>query len=270
MTPRLLATVASMSARRLMSYRADFWLLTVFGFLAQIGIAYYLWGSIYQATGRGVIAGYTMQGMMLYYVLATLVGKIVQTTGGEGTFSTDIYDGSLSRYLVYPTNYFLFKFAGRAGETLPAVIQFAAFALVSWALIDVPDPVPITPARLLMFLASLAMAFTLVIAISCPIEAVAFWADNVWSLNVMVRFMIQLLGGSLLPLALFPGWARELLAWTPFPYIVSEPIRVLMGEAGALDWLRGVCIASTWLALCALATAIVWGRGYKGYTGVGM
>lgn len=270
MTPRLFGAVLSMSARRLMSYRADFWLLTVFGFLAQIGIVYYLWGAIYDASGSRVIAGYTMQGMMLYYVLATLVGKITQTTGGEGTFSMDIYDGSLSRFLVYPTNYFIFKFAGRAGETLPSVVQFVAFAAAAWLLIDVPDTVRVTPAGFVMFLVSMLLAFTMVLAISCPIEAVAFWADNVWSLNVMVRFMVQLLGGALLPLSLFPDWAREALLWTPFPYIVSEPIRVLVGEVGALDWLRGICICAAWLAFSALATSLVWRRGYMGYTGVGM
>ena len=39
-------------------------------------------------------------------------------------------------------------------------------------------------------------------------KAVAFWADNVWSLMVTQRFVSALLGGAMLPLAVFPESAQ--------------------------------------------------------------
>jgi ABC-2 type transport system permease protein len=270
MSPKLFFNIVSMQARRQMSYRADFWLLTIFGFLAQVGVVYFLWDAIFRESGSASIGGFTFQEMILYYVLAILIGKFTNVAGVEGSFSIDIYDGSLSRYIVYPTNYLLFKYAQKCGETFPAFIQFVLLSVIAVYVVGIPDTFNVTPLSALLFAGSVLMAFTMFVFVTCPIEGAAFWADNVWSLNVITRFTVQLLGGGMLPLTIFPDAVREGLMWTPFPYIVFEPVRVLLGEVSPAAWLQGMSICGAWMAFVLLVTSLVWNRGYESYTGVGM
>ena len=121
-----------------------------------------------------------------------------------------------------------------------------------------------------MALVSLAAANLLHYLINFPIQAVAFWADNVWSLLVAERFIISLLGGLMLPLDFFPEWARAVLVWLPFPYLFSVPVRTLLGQVGVAEWAAGLAILAAWCGIAALAGRWVWRRGDLQYTGVGI
>ena len=101
-------------------------------------------------------------------------------------------------------------------------------------------------------------------------EMVAFWADAVWTLSVMLMFVTRIAGGALLPLALFPEAARAALSWTPFPYIVSFPIMTALGRVGPAEWLRGLGICALWVVILSLIARAVWRRGVGSYTAVGM
>ena len=115
-----------------------------------------------------------------------------------------------------------------------------------------------------------ALANLLGFLLRFTVMLVAFWADNVWSLNVMLRFTSELLGGLMLPLSLFPDWAREALMWTPFPYLFYLPVMALMGDVGPGDFARAVTVSAAWVVICALAALAVWRRGTLAYTGVGI
>ena len=115
-----------------------------------------------------------------------------------------------------------------------------------------------------------AVANLLIFLLRFIAQLVSFWADNVWSLNVMLRFTTELLGGLMLPLTLFPQWTQDLLVWTPFPYLFYVPVMVLLGEIGVVEWVQGLAVAAVWIAVAALVALRVWRRGTLGYTGVGI
>ena len=66
---------------------------------------------------------------ILYYVVVILSSKLVRVNDlGEGTVSQDIYEGGLSRYLLYPEGYLPLKYAQQVGGLVPAIVQFAAYS----------------------------------------------------------------------------------------------------------------------------------------------
>ena len=71
--------------------------------------------------------------------------------------SQDIYEGSLTKYLLYPTDYFGFKYAAHLGDLVPGVIQLALFGLLSFLFLDLPE-LTVTPASLAMTLVLVALA----------------------------------------------------------------------------------------------------------------
>jgi ABC-type uncharacterized transport system permease subunit len=183
-------------------------------------------------------------------------------------FSGEIYDGGLTRYLLYPISYFRIKYAGNLAQATVYLVQM--LAILGLYLIGFGRPAGMSAASMLQGLAALWASATLCFFLSAAVEMAAFWADNVWSLWVLVRMAASLLGGGMIPLAFFPGWARAALAWLPFGRMIDFPIRCLLGRVGWAEWLAGLAGALAWAALLGAATAVAWRRGLRSYAGVGI
>ncbi|MDX1642992.1 MAG: ABC-2 family transporter protein [Thermoanaerobaculia bacterium] len=266
----LFGRIVSLESRKLMSYRVDFWLNVLVSFATQLAVAYFLWLAIFDYTGAETLGGFTFEGMVLYYVLAILLGRLVRGQERDLAVAQDIYQGTLTKFLLYPSDYFGFKYAAHLGDLVPGLIQLLLFGAVSLIVLELPPDLGITPATVVMAAVLVAVANLLTFLLRFTIMLIAFWADNVWSLNVMLRFSSELLGGLMLPLSLFPEWARAALAWTPFPYLFYVPVMTLLGEVPPSEWLRAVAVAAVWSAAMAGIALAVWRRGTLSYTGVGI
>ncbi len=266
----LFTRVVSLEARKQMSYRVDFWINAVMGFVAELTIAYFLWAAIFQARGADRIGGFTFEGMALYYVAAILLAKLVRGQSKDLTIARDIYEGSLTRYLIYPCSYVLFKYAEHLGSLVPALLQTLVFGVMALFWMQIPGDVQIDSLSVAMALTLVVVANMLAFLLRFPIQGVAFWADNVWSLNVMLRLATELLGGLLLPLSLFPPAAQAFLAWLPFPYFFYVPVQTLFGRVSVGEWLAALGVMSVWCVVIGAIGAMVWRRGHRVYTGVGI
>jgi len=262
--------VASLEARKAMSYRADFWINVVVSFFAQLGVVWYLWTAIFRTTGQATIGGWDLPGMLQYYILVILVGKLVRGQEMMAGVSQDIYDGGLSRYLLYPVSYWSFKYAQHLGALLPALVQLVIFLALLPLMPGGVGAFHPGPGQLAMAALAMGAGNLLYYLIQLPLQSVAFWADNVWSLSVLLRFVSGLLGGSLLPLDLFPPGARELLGWLPFRYLFDFPVAALLGRLSTGQWALGMAVSLAWCGMFWLLAKGVWRRGEVGYTGVGI
>lgn len=266
----LLWNVFSVEVRKRMSYRADFWINSVVGILVHLSVFWFLTDALFAASGQPTLGGYSERGMILYYVFVTLTGRIVQSNDLEMGISQDIYEGSLTRYLIYPVSYKAVKYAEQAGAIAPHLIQLALFGLLAPLLVGIPDEVHITAASVAMAVASLALANLLHYLLVIPIQAVSFWADNVWSLVIAKGIIFSFLGGMYAPISLFPDWAQALLAWLPFSYLFSFPARTLMGSIGLAEWAVGMLVCAAWCLIASGTGRAIWRRGDLQYTGVGI
>jgi len=270
MRAKLLWNVFSVEVRKRMSYRADFWINSVVGILVHLSVFWFLTYAMFTASGQPTLGGYTARGMILYYVFVTLTGRLVQSNDLDMGISQEIYEGSLTRYLLYPVSYKAVKYAEQAGAIAPHLIQLTLFGLLAPLIVGIPDEVQITPASVALALAALALANLLHYLLAIPIQAVSFWADNVWSLVIAKGIIFSFLGGMYAPISLFPEWAQAILAWLPFPYLFSFPARTLMGSVGLAEWTLGILVCAAW---CLIATGLgrwIWRRGDLQYTGVGI
>ncbi len=269
MRPRLFWDVLTVEARKRMSYRADFWITSIVGTLVSFSFFWFLTYALF-ASGRPTLAGFSVQGMILYYFFVTLIGRLVQSTELDMGISQDIYDGSLSRYLLYPVRYGFVKYAQQWGALTPQMLQLILFGSLAPLVVGIPEEIHITVTAVAMATVSIAVANLLYFLLLRPVQAVAFWADNVWSLLVAARIGMSMLGGQLLPLQLFPEWAQSILAWLPFPYLYSAPARTLLGMVSLSEWAMGLAITAAWCGIIAAIGNRIWRRGDLQYTGVGM
>ena len=263
------ARVVSTELRKILAYRSDFWVNFLGQTLIQLFIARALWQSIFESHSTGIIGGFTLGQMTLYYLLAPLTMKILM---GEniGFLSREIYDGGLNRYLVWPMP--------PLGYKLLTYLTYSAFYICQLALLYtlgrfLIDDRPYELSELVRLIAGLGYIFVAAVGYFCMMclcEMVAFWADNTWSLGVMLRFVAAFLGGAYLPLTFFPEGAREIVQFLPFAAFVSGPVNLILGRSTPLEAMQSFMVMLVWLPILGLAVRALWKKGNLQYTGVGM
>jgi ABC-2 type transport system permease protein len=257
----------NLEIKKILTYRVEFWIGFLGNIATQFGVAFFLWKAIFSARGVTSLQGYSFGALMLYYLLVPLVDRCVH--GQEmGYVSGEIYDGGLSRFLIYPVSYFRIKYLAQLAQTSVYLIQLALCLLV-FAILFHASFSP-TLASLAKALPVILMASVLHFSMTVNLEMLAFWADNVWSISVLNRIVTNLLGGGLLPLVFFPKRAQEILQYLPFTRLVSFPIRCLLGQVATGEWIKGMVLTLLWAAFFAATAAWTWRRGLRGYTGVGI
>lgn len=253
--------------KKLLSYRAEFWIGFVGSVVSQFGVAFFLWKAIFAARGAETLQGYTFGALMLYYLMVPLVERVVN--GQEmGFMSSEIYDGGLTRYLVYPVSYFRVKYMAKMAQTTLYFLQMLLVLALFLAVFR--DPFDLGPRSLLMAVPVFLLSGLLIFAFTACLEMLAFWADNVWSILVLNRMITNLLGGGLLPLAFFPERFQAALEYLPWSRLVSFPIRTLQGRVALGEWLRGMGLTVIWFAAFAALAAWLWRKGLRSYAGVGI
>jgi len=256
--------------RRIFAYRFDFWAHFIFALLANIGVAYFLWDAIFTARNVEQMQGYTFSGLMFYYLMVPLIQRTINGQSFSGGISTDIYEGQLTRYIIYPIHFFIYKFVVQLAMAVVYMSQLLVAGGVFIALFGLPDMIEISAGSLLMGFGAVFIATLLGFLCNGCIHLIAFWVDHIWSLTAMLHFSIGLLGGGLIPLSFFPQNVVAVLDYTPFPYFVSFPINCFLGNVSFSQWLTGVGVIGVWSAIAGMCMYAIWNRGKYAYTGVGI
>jgi len=212
--------------------------------------------------------GYTLPMMTLYYLIVPIGNRMLQ---GEnvGFLSREIYDGSFSRYLIYPISFFHYKTLTYMSYSAFYGMQLILIFLLYKGFISA-DLTSLNVMSLILGVALFLMASYTYAMLSVFIELFSLWADNIWSLMVMCRFFCYFFGGSFVPLAFFPEWLRSVLVYTPFPYLVSLPVRTTMGLTSSQEILTGFVFLIIWSFLLKKCAKLIWKKGQHRYTGVGI
>lgn len=266
---RLALRAAGVEARRSMTYRLEFWLDAALVFLATVALGWAVWSAIYATAGATTIGGLDRDGMVLYLAAASLVGKLVRSTElGPGSVSQDVYDGALTRYLLQPVPYGPLKLAMHAGAAFPSAVQLVGFGAPVLLLLRTPSA-PVSVASLAMGAASVAVGLAVQFTMLFPVHCLAFRAESVWSLVVMMQFLARLAGGAVAPLSAFPAWLHPWLDAMPFRHLHGEPTETLLGRRDVAAWAASLAQGLAWVAVFALLGRLAFQRGRRAYSGPG-
>lgn len=260
--------VVAQELRKIFAFRVDFWGTLIGQTLAQLFIAKSLWENIFESSGSKVMEGYTLPMMTLYYLIVPLGNRLIQ---GESTgfLAREIYDGSFNRYLIYPISFFQYKTLTYLTYSLFYSFQLLLIYLLFNTFFADGLSVPLITNLFLGLGLFLIASFTYGM-MSMFLELISLWADNVWTLGVMLRFFCFFFGGSFVPIEFMPAWLQSALKFTPFPYMVSYPIRTIMGLTSTQEILTSIGALISWGLLIALFGRLLWNKGQYRYTGVGI
>ncbi len=261
--------VLALELKKALSYRLDFWVTFFLGTVTEIGVAYFLWKAVFEAQNATTMAGYSFHAIVYYYLFAAFSIRISRGTE-RGYISQEIYDGGLTRYLLYPVSFMGYKFVTHIAQQLLGIFQFAIAYGILFGVLGLPADQSITPMSIAIGLLTCLIAGVLHFAMTTCLELVAFWQDVIWNLMVMLRFIIGLLGGGMIPLSFFPVWAQKLIGLTPFPALIDFPTRTFFGQVTFDQWTSNIGQIAIWTAVFTALGASIWKKGIKQYSGVGI
>jgi ABC-2 type transport system permease protein len=259
--------VVAAEVRKILAFRSDFWITFLGQTLIQLLIARALWQSIFEASGKEVMEGFTLETMTLYYLIVPIGSKML-TGENIGFLSREIYDGTFNRYLIYPISFFQYKTLTYLTYSLFYGVQL--FLIYVLYLLFTGSPTLSDISHLSLGICFFLLASFAYLNLSIFVELISLWAENIWSLMVMTRFLSLFFGGGFVPLTFFPSLLQKLLYFTPFPYLVTLPIRVTMGIASQDEILNGGVTLFVWSLVFRGAATLLWNRGRYYYTGVGI
>jgi ABC-2 type transport system permease protein len=248
-------------------YRFNFFCRAAFSLIPLLATIY-LWRTIYRGQ-TGAVAGYSLAGMISYYLMVTIVDTLTAVTEDDWQIAADIKDGNISQFLLKPINYLAYRlclfFSGRLIFTAVSIVPVGIF-IFCWRHYFVgPDG----GMALGCFLLATVLTGLLQFFMSYTMALLAFWLLEVSTLIFMVFAFEYIAGGHLFPLNILPPVLARVLSFTPFPYQLYFPVGIYLGQVTGPALWRGLLIQSGWVLFFFVLARVVWSRGIRKYSAVG-
>lgn len=245
-------------------FQLVYWmLLNLFPVLAFI----YLWKAVYQT--KAEIGGYSLAMMMTYYAFTRLLNRII-TTYTEIEISREIKEGEMTKHLVRPMNYFIYKFGERLGIRIVTLLLnipvYAAIFLIFREYFILEFHIGSS----LLLLINVLLSVHLYFLISYAFGLMAFFMTETHSLFGMKDNIINLLAGAMFPLQLMPETAQHILTYLPFQYFYFFPMQIYFGKLSSTEILTGFSIQVLWIVIMSAIIQWMWKTGIRRYEAIGI
>lgn len=230
-------------------------------FLAGIA-SYFIYVTVYAGIFRAIyvagpaeVGGLDLQEALTYVAVAWVL-RSMYTNGIDREITQDVRRGDIALALLRPVDYPASKLAGAAGEALTRALIFTLPAALPIALVYPVQP-PASLASALGFLLGAVLAFAIYSLINLLVGISAVFTEHTVGIQRAKNAMLDLLGGVLLPLSFFPGWAQDALWLLPFQAVTYTPVSIYLGTLPAP---LGLGVQALWVVILALAARLLWRR----------
>lgn len=222
-------------------------------------ILFSLWDAAFAESGT--IAGYSWDEMRTYILLAYGINALVGWRVGSQMMAT-IRTGEITRELTRPLNYRSTQLATAAGmSVVEGLIALLLILMLGTVMFDLQPPATL-PAGALFALAVLS-GFVIKALCIFLISLLCFWTLNSVGLMWAQLAVISILSGTLVPLAMMPGWLRIVAEVLPLRGIVSTPLQVYLGKAHGFDLVWLLALQAGWLVMLWIFSDWAWKKAFN-------
>ena len=232
---------------------------------ALSGVLPFIMFSLWSQNDVGNSFGLNDIGLARYFLSAFLVRQF-SVVWVVFSFEEDALLGRLSPYLLQPLHPLWRYVSAHLAEQLTR-LPFAAIIAGIFFLIN-PNTfwIPTLPNFVLAWLSTI-FAFTIAFLLQSLIAALCFWSEKASAFERLLFVPYLFLSGLLAPIDLFPQSISSIALWTPFPYLIYFPAKLLGGLP--VDITRCFLNQITWIAILLPLVMILWRKGVKHYTAMG-
>ena len=220
--------VLQMSVTNNLAYAGEVVLRSIF-LVLLIYVFVQLWQTTYGVLGVPTIGGYSIAMMIWYFAFAEALTLSAPRLANR--IDQEVKSGDLAYRLNKPYSYILYLAADYTGERL---VRFALNLPIAVALCLIfVGPIPLSTGGLAATGLLVAGGWAIDFLATCILGLLSFWVEDTFAFIFIYARLGLLLGGTLLPLNVFPDWARAIAEALPFGYIIYGPARSLVQFDGA-------------------------------------
>jgi ABC-2 type transport system permease protein len=239
-------------------YRFGF-IFTILGNIVYLGVAYYLWKSIYGHAE--VINGMTFDETFLYVGLGSAIFILLKTYA-DWYIHYDIREGSITNTLVKPLDVGLYALFFSLGfflmnvtaVTIPTLLMMVFVFKVQFVM----GP------GLLIFPFSLLLAFFISFFMDYFVGLFGFYSESVWGLSTTKEIIVTVFSGALVPLQFFPESMQKVLIYLPFQAIYHTPLMmVTRPDRDGKEFLVMLAVQVFWVVVMFIGTRLFYNQAVK-------
>jgi ABC-2 type transport system permease protein len=210
-------------------------------------------------------AGVPLHAILTYTVVALMMSLVLEIDGTR-LIRDRIREGSIATDLMKPINLPLYFFSDGFGQTLLHGVLIVPSLLLALFIVHIDVPSPFV---LLAFAFSFALGYIVNFLLNFLMNTIAFWTLETFAIQLIVRWVSDVLGGQIVPLIFFPGFLQKIVLALPFAAVYSTPLLIYTGNiapsaypaafASQLAWGAGFGVLATFLWRGALRRVVVQG-----------
>ena len=230
--------------------------MEVFTNVGSLVVRLYLMKAVWTAlySQNAAPAGVPLHAVLTYTVVALLMSLVLEIDGTRA-IREKLREGTIATDLMKPISLPLYFFSDGVGMTLLHAVLIVPALIASLLIVHVDVPPPhVLAAFALSFLLGYLVNFLLNFLMNC----VAFWTLETFAIQLMVRWVSDLLSGQIVPLIFFPGVLQKIVLALPFAAIYSTPLLIYLGTIPPSGYLAAMATQVGWGAAFALLSALVW------------
>ncbi|GCE07077.1 ABC-2 family transporter protein [Dictyobacter aurantiacus] len=199
------------------------------------------------------------------YYIALLICQLLTVSYEQHTFSNGVYAGELTHDLLRPQPVVL----GPLGANLALRLWHLVVGVPLILLLELLTHARFDPLAVLLALPALLMAAVLRFLFSYLLSLSAFWTEQAHGVAGFGETLLFLLGGSAIPIPLFPIGLRPLGEALPFRAMLGFPAEIVSGQLAPRTLLLGYGWQLLWILVFLPLAILVWRAGVRRYSAIG-
>lgn len=226
-----------------------------------------VWASASAAAG-GAIGGFRTGDFVLYYICLLLNNNFI-TSHIMWDLAMEIKEGNFTVYLVRPMSYYQYMFLRNLAWRVMRVVLFTPMLLLlilAYHSFLIGEHVYVSGLFFLSLILGHLVSFTFVMMMSM----LALFTQEVYSIFELYYVPMIFLSGQLFPVAMLPQWAQTLAKLLPFYFTTGAPTEILIGRVTGPAIYQTLFMQVVWILIAFVASKLLWKKGLKFYSGVGM
>ncbi len=250
----------------MLAYRAEIYLWVIAHVLPFIMMSIWM-----TAAGSGEAGRFSMNAVgYARYFAAVFIVRQFTAVWMIYEFEWHVNEGRLSPMLLRPMNVLWHYVSAHMGEQLARFPFFLAMLVLFFVCYPAALWWP-TVGGVAVGVVAIYSAFALRFAINYCLCMANFWMERASSLDQLMMLPYLFLSGLIIPIGDLPESVRHFAYFTPFPYLIDFPARILTNGIAVSDSVlfQGFGIMAVWFLGLAGLGAVLWRRGLLQYSGQG-
>ena len=211
-----------------------------------------LWTALYSQ--NAIPLNLPLHGMITYATIALLMSLILEVDGTR-LIREKLREGTIATDLMKPISLPFYFFSDGIGQTVLHAVLVVPSLLFALLLVHIDVP---PPATLAAFALAFAIGYCVNFFVNFLMNSVAFWTLETFAIQLIVRWVSDLLSGQIIPLTFFPGIFGQIVFALPFAAVYSTPLLIYVGVIPPSQWAAAFAMQLLWLVLFAGLSAVIW------------